>query len=278
MYRMVDCGTWDDPWFESLVPQGKLLFLYLLTNPRSTSCGAFEITPRKMAFETGLPQDLIEKFLKAWAPRVQWWPDHQIVFLKNFYRRQTNSEKVRINAARLVADMPFEVRDAIYKEYPDFLPTENTLSIPYQESEDAKAYPTDKQDGDGTETKIEQDGDGTPPLPPRGDGDTTYTAEFEVFWADYPRVVNNSKLKAFNAWSKLSDKHRAAACAALPKFNASDGWQRGFAPHTATFLNGKLWEAEQPDGPARAGPAKRGKNNDPKAMFDLAQQYERQGL
>lgn len=167
MYRMVDCGTWDDPWFESLAPQGKLLFLYLLTNPRSTSCGAFEITPRKMAFETGLPLELIEKFLKSWAPRVQWWPEHQIVFLKNFYRRQTNSERMRINAARLVADMPLAVREAIYMEYPELLPDAHTLSIPYPD-------PIDKQnrDRDVTETETKQDETGTesadaPPRQPK---------------------------------------------------------------------------------------------------------------
>jgi len=162
MYRMVDCGTWDDPWFESLEPQGKLFFLYLLTNPRSTSCGAFEITPRKMAFETGIPQAQIEGWLASWAPRVQWWPEHQIVFLKNFYKRQTNSEKVRVNAARLVAVMPAEVRKAIYKVYPEFQPAEDRVSIPDE-------YPTDKQDRDVTETKTEQDGDETPPLPPQGE-------------------------------------------------------------------------------------------------------------
>lgn len=151
MYRLVDCGTWDDPWFEALAPQGKLLFLYLLTNPRSTSCGAFEITPRKMAFETGLSQDFIEKMLRSWAPRVQWWPEHQIVFLKNFYRRQSNSAKVRINAAKLVADMPSVVRDAIYMEYPEFLPGADTLSIPYADA-------TDKQNRDVTETETKQDG------------------------------------------------------------------------------------------------------------------------
>ncbi len=248
MYRLVDCGTWDDPWFESLAPQGKLLFLYLLTNPRSTSCGAFEITPRKMAFETGLSQDFIEKMLRSWAPRVQWWPEHQIVFLKNFYRRQSNSAKVRVNAAKLVADMPSVVREAIYMEYPEFLPGEDTLSIPYGDG-------IDKQNVTETETETEQDGDETPPLPPRGNGHASYTADFESFWSEYPRVVNNSKLKAFNAWRKLSDEDRAAARAALPRFNASDGWRRGFATHTATFLNGKLWESDPPDAPPRAGPA-----------------------
>src|SRR5687767_13685874 len=107
MYRLVDCDTWTDTWFESLEPVGKLFFLYLLTNPRSTSCGAFELSVRKMSFETGIPDAQIERWLAEWAPRVMWWPERSIVWVRNFYRRQGNTnEKTRINASRLVALMP----------------------------------------------------------------------------------------------------------------------------------------------------------------------------
>jgi hypothetical protein len=129
MYRLVDCGTWDDPWFESLEPHGKLFFLYLLTNPRSTSCGAFEITPRKMAFETSIPPGEIDRFLSEWTPLVQWWPEHQIIFIKNFYRRQNNNERVRVNASRIVAGMPQEVQQAVWMVYPELKPPPDTLSI-----------------------------------------------------------------------------------------------------------------------------------------------------
>ena len=49
MKRMIDTGTWDDPWFAELDPDAKLLFLYLLTNRRSTAAGVFEITARAMS-------------------------------------------------------------------------------------------------------------------------------------------------------------------------------------------------------------------------------------
>lgn len=170
MYRLVDCDTWSDAWFEGLEPQGKLFFLYLLTNPRSTSCGAFEITPRKMAFETQLDQTDIERWLHEWAPRVQWWPEHQIVFVRNFYRRQFNSEKVKINAQRLVAELPPEVRAAIYEAYPDWRPADDTLSASTEEEHTLPipyADPSHKQNGDVTETRRNET---IPPLvsPPGG--------------------------------------------------------------------------------------------------------------
>lgn len=132
MYRLIDCQTWNDPWFEGLDPNGKLFFLYLIANPRSTSCGAFEITIRKMAFETGLTEEQVDGYLTAMAPRVMWWPEHQVVWLRNFYRRQGNqNDKTRINARKLVAALPIAVQREIAKAYPELVPDADTLSIPY---------------------------------------------------------------------------------------------------------------------------------------------------
>lgn len=139
MYRNVDCATWDDAWFAELDPRAKLFFLYLVTNRRSTSCGAYEITVRQMAFETGLAADEIERWLHEWAPRVMWWPAHQIVWLRNFVRYQVYNEKMRINARGLVARLPAVVRDEIADAYPDLLPPAETVSIPHREGMDKKA-------------------------------------------------------------------------------------------------------------------------------------------
>lgn len=68
-----------------------------------------------------------------------------------------------------------------------------------------------------------------------------YTDEFEKFWKLYPPVTNNSKKKAFAAWQRLKPEQREAAMECLPGYLASEGWPR-YAPHTATFLNGALWQ------------------------------------
>lgn len=130
MYRMVDTGTWDDPWFAELDPDGKLLFLYLVTNRRSTSCGAFEITIRAMSFETGIPSERIAELLESWRPRVRWWSDVQIVWLRNFFKHQTYNDKMKINARRLVAGLPASVREEITEAYPELAGDDDRVSIP----------------------------------------------------------------------------------------------------------------------------------------------------
>jgi hypothetical protein len=98
-----------------------------------------------------------------------------------------------------------------------------------------------------------------PPLPPEGNDEGKrkkheYTQEFETLWQEYPPVVNNSKVKAFRAYRNLSKDEQRLARDALPAMKSSDGWRRGFAPHTSTYLNGKLWESKQPDGKPVQGP------------------------
>lgn len=84
-----------------------------------------------------------------------------------------------------------------------------------------------------------------------------YSADFESLWSQYPPVTNNSKLRAWKAWERLSRSERADALAAIPVFVDSDGWRRGYAPHTSTFLNGKPWE-DLEAAAARASPSPNG--------------------
>jgi len=123
MNRMIDTATWDDPWFADLDPESKLLFLYFLTNRRSTAAGAFEITLRAMSFETGIEQPRIEYILANDLPtRVQWWPDLNIVWVRNFFRHQAANDNFRKSAIAYIAGLPLEVQEAIASVYPNLVP------------------------------------------------------------------------------------------------------------------------------------------------------------
>ena len=53
-YRQIHTEIWDDPWFLELESDAKLLFVYLFSNKRTNMIGLYELSPRQMAFETGL--------------------------------------------------------------------------------------------------------------------------------------------------------------------------------------------------------------------------------
>ncbi len=75
----------------------------------------------------------------------------------------------------------------------------------------------------------------------RGDG-------FDEFWAAYPR--RQAKQDAARAWGKLRpDAELRAKILAALEFQKSWGqWKNGVIPHAATWLNGRRWEDESPQG------------------------------
>ena len=62
--RSVNTKFWDDPFIEDLPPTEKLLFLYLLTNPLANLLGIYEITVKRISYDTGLSREAVLSGLK----------------------------------------------------------------------------------------------------------------------------------------------------------------------------------------------------------------------
>ncbi len=90
--RSVNTKFWDDSFIETILPEHRLLFLYLLTSPHCNIAGMYEITVRKMEFHTGLNKDQIMEGLSVLQARRRAFfsPDHSYVFLYllNLYHNQ----------------------------------------------------------------------------------------------------------------------------------------------------------------------------------------------
>jgi hypothetical protein len=155
MYRTIDTATWDDPWFAELEPDAKLLFLYFITNRRTTACGAFEITQRAMQFETGLDAARLERALAAIASRVSWWPEHQTVWVRNFYKHQraNSNDKFTTSARRALASFAPVVQASVCNAYPEL---SNRNGIPSVSHSDATPIPLQSHTNKETVTVTEQ--------------------------------------------------------------------------------------------------------------------------
>ena len=54
LYRPVHVTFWQDPKvLEEMTPEDKLFYLYLITNPKTTQIGIYQITKKQMSFELG---------------------------------------------------------------------------------------------------------------------------------------------------------------------------------------------------------------------------------
>jgi len=79
---------------------------------------------------------------------------------------------------------------------------------------------------------------------------------FADFWKAYPN--KKAKPKAEAAWRKLKPSAQTIAelMAGLERSKVSEQWQRDggqFIPYPATWLNGRRWEDQPPEGPSAAG-------------------------
>lgn len=65
--------------------------------------------------------------------------------------------------------------------------------------------------------------------------------KFISFWKEYPRKENRKK--AYEIWMRLrpSDMMFEVIMYALRRQKQSEQWQRGYAPHASTWLNGERW-------------------------------------
>ena len=91
---------WTDPFIQSLPPEAKLLFIYLWTNKHCNQAGLYEITLKTMAFDTGLPQESLPALLKQLEPKVVWNPEQNLIWVRNFLKRQCKSQSFLIAAAK----------------------------------------------------------------------------------------------------------------------------------------------------------------------------------
>ena len=142
-YRQIHTQLWKDSWVLDLSPDRKLLFIYLFSNERANLSGIYELPVRVMAFETGLPQEMIEESLRYFGEcgKVEYDFLSSYVWVRNLLRYNAKNErspKIRAHLDSLMASLsdscPFKSRWLELHGYPI-----HTVSIPdLREQKEAK--------------------------------------------------------------------------------------------------------------------------------------------
>ena len=92
--RYINTKFWDDKYIINIDPTEKLIFIYCLTNPLTVICGIYEITIKRIAFDTGIDKDMIIKILERFEK------DNKILYrdgwlaVKNFIKNQSLNPKI----------------------------------------------------------------------------------------------------------------------------------------------------------------------------------------
>ena len=62
-FRKISVTFWSDSFVGELTPEQKYFYLYLMTNDKTTQCGIYETSIRKMSFDTGYNQETVLKLI-----------------------------------------------------------------------------------------------------------------------------------------------------------------------------------------------------------------------
>ena len=112
--RMIKQEFWSDTYVEDLDMDEKLLFLYLLTNPLCNVCGIYQITQKRISYETGIDKKRIEQIFKKLEDDKKIIQADGWIVIINFTKHQsTKSPDVIKGIQRILEGLPTVLKEKI---------------------------------------------------------------------------------------------------------------------------------------------------------------------
>lgn len=125
--RLVNTRFWDDEYVCGLSRDEKLLFLYALTNPLTELCGAYQITLKRIVFDTGMDEAEVLAALRKFEEADKICYRDGWMLIKNFGKHQASNPNVNKGVARSLNSCPDWIKQSLSKPFKAFesLSTEN---------------------------------------------------------------------------------------------------------------------------------------------------------
>lgn len=86
--RYISDSFWSDNWVQELDPIEKLLYLYLLTNQFVSVSWIYEINIRRIAFDTWIDKDMVEKIVRRFEEEEKIYFSGGFIIIVNFVKNQ----------------------------------------------------------------------------------------------------------------------------------------------------------------------------------------------
>lgn len=108
-YRIINVKYWDDTYIINLDIEGKLLYLYLLTNTLTNIAGVYEINLNRIVFDTKIKEKTILKLFEKFAKDNKIIYKNGWVVIINFVKNQSLNSKVKKGIEEVLKHLPKEV-------------------------------------------------------------------------------------------------------------------------------------------------------------------------
>lgn len=110
--RILHTKIWEDSYFSELSIMEKLLFLYYLTNKNINLVGIYEITDKKVLFETGVTLDDLRIFQNkvSESQKIFFYKDCVFIVNHNKYQKY-DGEKLEVAKNKEIDVLNSDIKD-----------------------------------------------------------------------------------------------------------------------------------------------------------------------
>lgn len=296
-YRTVNCKLWEDDWFHSLDAEGRVVWLWLITNHRASISGIYSAPVRIVSYETGVSEKACLDMLKAFEECGKIHYENGVVWVHKLRTYQcTNSPSLGAKAekdVRLIS--PGRVLDAYIEHYGqknDRVSTgcqQGASTVPTPSRQGASTVPTGCGQGVDTNRTITSTITSTstrrdvPPNPLKGEvsksggakksGLLAMPEDMAEIWDIYPK--HDDKAYAIKKWLETARERPSNA-----EFAETLRWQIDvrqwtkeadrypYIPAFGVYLNKRRWTDEKPTLITNGG------NNGRNQELDASNPYE----
>lgn len=169
-FRTLHVKIWQDEWFCNLRPDGKLLFMYLVTNRAASVAGIYKLPEKFIVFETGIRLARVQMLMAEFGAADKVYYQDGIVWVRNLRRYQTFDGKASENVNKRIAKDLAEIPDGALKErYQAFYAGEIDPAQPIGYPSDTPGIPPaekDKETEQDTDKEKTTSGAAAPNVPP----------------------------------------------------------------------------------------------------------------
>lgn len=277
VFTRVERGYWQDEFIIELTPEQKFFYLYLMTNNKVNTLGAYVFPLTMSTVELGYNKETVLKLLDHFAQvgKIIWDETTKEVFLLNWPKRNWNKKTATLRALKkdFGALKSPVLRETVALLFNDFYSEKaQEQSGTNGNNEEQKGTNGNNEDIlDGRKENREKRIENREKEKEKEDAGTGFDAAvaFEIFYKAYPNKKNVKTARTRWEKMKVTPELYREIMEGLERAKNSQEWAKddsAYIPHPATWLNGEGWKNEyKPLRQAAAPKAPAGNMPDPLA-------------
>lgn len=253
VFTKVERGYWQDEFILELTPEQKFFYLYLMSNSKVNTLGAYVFPLTMSTVELGYNKETVLKLLDHFAQvgKIIWDETTKEVFLLNWPKRNWNKRTATLRALKkdfdaLKSPVLRETVALLFNDFYSEKAQEQTGTIGNNEEQEG----TSGNNGDILAGRIEnREKRKENREKEKEDAETVFdaAAAFEIFYKAYPNKKNVKTARTRWEKMKVTPELYREIMEGLERAKNSQEWGKdggAYIPHPATWLNGEGWKNE----------------------------------